>query len=70
MDFVCDQLFDGRKFRALTIVDNCRAELIPSEYIQTEEMIKQKMEKYIEENKKLLFDLLDEFIEKKNKRII
>ncbi|MEZ5053396.1 MAG: hypothetical protein R2807_01295 [Chitinophagales bacterium] len=53
-----------------TIVDNCRAELIPSEYIQTEEMIKQKMEKYIEENKKLLFDLLDEFIEKKNKRII
>jgi putative transposase len=23
MDFVADQLFDGRKFRALTIVDNC-----------------------------------------------
>lgn len=53
-----------------TIVDNCRAELIPSEYIQTEEIIKQKMEKYVEENKKLLFELLDKFIEKKNKRII
>ncbi len=22
MDFVCDQLFDGRRFRALTVVDN------------------------------------------------
>ncbi len=47
-----------------TIIDNCRAELIPSEYIQTEENIKQEMKNYVDENKNLLFKLLDEFIEK------
>jgi putative transposase len=26
MDFVCDALFNGRKFRALTVVDNCSLE--------------------------------------------
>ncbi|MEZ5025613.1 MAG: type 1 glutamine amidotransferase [Chitinophagales bacterium] len=45
-----------------TIIENCRAELIPSEYIQTEEEIKQKMKNYVDENKNLLFKLLDEFM--------
>ncbi len=29
MDFVADQLFDGRKFRALTLVDNYSRECLP-----------------------------------------
>jgi putative transposase len=28
MDFVCDQLFDGRRFRALTLVDNYSRECL------------------------------------------
>jgi len=35
MDFVCDQLFDGRKFRALTIVDNCSKKAIAIEVGQS-----------------------------------
>ena len=48
------------------IIENCRAELTTSEYIQTEEVIKQEMKIYVEKNKKILFKLLDEFIEKSN----
>ena len=31
MDFVCDQLFDGRRFRALTLVDNYSRECLEIE---------------------------------------
>jgi|JI6StandDraft_1071083.scaffolds.fasta_scaffold146787_2 GMP synthase (glutamine-hydrolysing) len=44
------------------IIENCRAELTVSDFIQSEEMIKKEMKNYIDENKNLLFELLDSFI--------
>ena len=35
MDFVADQLFDGRKFRALTLVDNFSREWMEIEVVQS-----------------------------------
>ena len=40
------------------IIENCRAELTESKFIQSEETIRQEMKKHIPENKKLLFELL------------
>ena len=44
------------------IIENCRAELVESKFIQTEETIRQEMKKHIPENRKLLFELLDDFL--------
>ena len=44
------------------IIENCRAELTESKFIQSEETIRQEMKKHIPENKKLLFELLDGFL--------
>ncbi len=45
-----------------SIIENCRAELTESKFIQSEETIRQEMKKHIPENKKLLFELLDGFL--------
>jgi GMP synthase-like glutamine amidotransferase len=44
------------------IIENCRAELTESKFIQSEETIRQEMKKHIPENRKLLFELLDGFL--------
>lgn len=44
------------------IMENCRAELVESKFIQSEETIRQEMKKHIPENRKLLFELLDDFL--------
>jgi GMP synthase (glutamine-hydrolysing) len=41
------------------IIENCRAELVESKFIQSEETIRKEMKKHIPENRKLLFELLD-----------
>lgn len=41
------------------IIENCREELIISDFVQSEETIKNEMEKYIEKNRKLLLEMLD-----------
>ena len=45
-----------------SIIENCRAELTESKFIQSEETIRQEMKRHIPENKKLLFELLDDFL--------
>ena len=45
-----------------SIIENCRAELTESKFIQSEETIRQEMKKHIPENRKLLFELLDGFL--------
>lgn len=44
------------------IIENCRAELTESKFIQSEETIRQEMKKHIPENRNLLFELLDGFL--------
>jgi hypothetical protein len=44
------------------ILENCRAELTESKFIQSEETIRQEIKKHIPENRKLLFELLDGFL--------
>ena len=44
------------------IIENCRAELTESKFIQSEETIRQEIKKHIPENRKLLFELLDGFL--------
>jgi GMP synthase-like glutamine amidotransferase len=44
------------------IMENCRAELTESKFIQSEETIRQEIKKHIPENRKLLFELLDGFL--------
>lgn len=41
------------------IIKNCRAELIESQFIQSEEIIRQEMKKHIAENRRMLFDIMD-----------
>lgn len=70
MDFVSDQLFDGRKFRALTLVDNYSRKCLA---IQVGQSIKgmdvvEVMEKLKRENKtlpvRIQVDNVSEFISK------
>ena len=44
------------------IIENCRAELVESKFIQSEETIRQEMKKHVAEIRKLLFELLDGFL--------
>lgn len=41
------------------IIENCREELIVSDFIQSEQTLKIEMKKHIEKNRELLFELLD-----------
>ena len=50
-----------------TIIENCRAELVKDDFVQSEEFIKQNKSYHILENKKTLFDILDLMIIQKSK---